>query len=107
MSRDEVYLRHIMDSIEKIESYAKVGYDEFLKTPHWQDAIIRNFEIIGEAAKRLGEEFKCKNPDIPWRSIAGFRDVLIHDYMGVDLNAVWKIIENQLPDLKKVVRENL
>ncbi len=107
MSRDEVYLHHIMDAIDKIESYAKVGHDEFMATPHWQDAIIRNFEIIGEATKRLGEEFKSRNPAIPWRSIAGFRDVLIHDYMGVDLNAVWQIIEKQIPSLKKVIRESL
>ena len=78
-----------------------------MKTDHWQDAIIRNFEIIGEAAKQLSDEFKKANLDIPWRNVAGFRDVLIHDYMGVDLNAVWQIIENELPALKANVLKNL
>ncbi len=68
---------------------------------HWQDAIIRNLEIIGEATKRLSKPLKEQYPDIPWRSIAGLRDVLIHDYMGVDLESVWNVIENDLPPLKE------
>lgn len=107
MSRDTVYLQHIQECIRRIESYAVVGREEFMKTDHWQDAIIRNFEIIGEAAKQLSDEFKKANLDIPWRNVAGFRDVLIHDYMGVDLNAVWQIIENELPALKANVLKNL
>ena len=107
MTRDQVYLRHILDSIERIESYASVGKEEYLKNTHWQDAIIRNFEVIGEASKRLSEEFKERNAQVPWRSIAGLRDVLIHDYLGVDLNAVWQVIENDLPGLKKTVQDNL
>jgi uncharacterized protein with HEPN domain len=107
MNRDAVYLRHILDCINKIESYAKIGRDAFFNTDYWQDAIIRNFEIIGEAAKQLSAEFKQANSEIPWRNVAGFRDVLIHDYMGVDLNAVWQIIEKELPELKGVVLKNL
>ena len=107
MTRDQVYLRHILGSIERIESYASVGKEEYLKNTHWQDAIIRNFEVIGEASKRLSEEFKERNAQVPWRSIAGLRDVLIHDYLGVDLNAVWQVIENDLPGLKKTVQDNL
>ena len=107
MSRDPVYLQHILECIRKIEAYAEVGKEVFMKTDYWQDAIIRNFEIIGEAAKQLSDELKEANPEIPWRNVAGFRDVLIHDYMGIDLNAVWKIIENELPILKKTVLKNL
>jgi uncharacterized protein with HEPN domain len=107
MKRDAVYLRHILDAIEKIESYAKIGREEFLSTPHWQDAIIRNLEIIGEAAKQLSEGLKQRNPEIPWRDIAGLRDVLIHNYMGVDLEKVWNVIESNLPDLKRIVKANL
>ncbi len=107
MNRDFAYLQHILDCIHKIESYAKVGKDVFMETDHWQDAIIRNFEIIGEAAKQLSDEFKEVNSEIPWRNITGFRDVLIHDYMGVDLNAVWQIIEKELPKLKAVILKNL
>ena len=72
-----------------------------------QDAMIRNFEIIGEAAKQLSEQSKRKREDIPWRKIAGLRDVLIHDYMGVDLGEVWNIAQTQLSALLDAVDEIL
>lgn len=103
MKTDLAYLSHIMDSITKIETYAAVGKEEFMAVTHWQDAIIRNLEIIGEATKRISRPLKDKHPEIPWRHIAGLRDVLIHDYMGVDLNSVWNVVENDLPSLKKQV----
>jgi uncharacterized protein with HEPN domain len=106
MKGDAVYIRHIMDSIVKIESYTSVGKEAFMSTAHWQDATIRNLEIIGEAAKRLSADFKDRNPDIPWRSVAGLRDVLIHDYMGVDLESVWNVVQLNLPDLKRVLLES-
>ena len=107
MKKDCVYLHHILDAIEKIESYTDVGKDTFMSTAHWQDATIRNLEIIGEAVKRLSNEFKARNTTIPWRNVAGLRDVLIHDYMGVDLESVWEVVQANLPELKKVVQENL
>ena len=88
MSSDRVYLQHILDAIEKITSYISVGRDVFLTTSHWQDAVIRQLEIIGEATKRLSEDLRSKYDQVPWRRIAGLRDVLIHGYMGVDLAAV-------------------
>ena len=103
MKKDSVYLRHILESIEKIESYATVGKETFMETSHWQDAVIRNLEIIGEAVKRLSEELKNRHPDIPWRNIAGLRDVLIHDYMGIDLETVWNLIGHNLPGLKETI----
>ena len=72
-----------------------------------QDAVARNFEIIGEATKRLSDKTKIARPDLPWRDIAGFRDVLIHNYMGVDLDEVWNAVENDLPALQRVVTELL
>ena len=78
----------------------------FLQTPMIQDAVIRNFEIIGEAAKCLSEQIKNENPDIQWRQIAGFRDVLIHNYLNINLNRVWGVIEKNLPILTQKI-ENL
>ncbi len=69
----------------------------------WQDATIRQLEVIGEATKQLTEELRLKHSETPWRRIAGMRDVLIHDYMGVDLNAVWGVTQKDLPKLKREV----
>lgn len=80
MTGDVVYLQHILDAIAKIEAYVAVGHDGFMSTSHWQDAVIRQLEIIGEAAKRLSPDLRTRHDVVPWRRIAGLRDVLIHDY---------------------------
>jgi len=108
MKTDQIYLRHILDAIEKIDSYVSVGRDVFMTTSHWQDATIRQLEIIGEATKRLSKALRSSHLEIPWRRIAGLRDVLIHDYLGVDLEAVWQITQKDMPKLRisieKIVR---
>lgn len=102
MERDDIYRKHILDAVNKIKSYVKkVNYDTFLKTPLIQDAVIRELEIIGEAAKNLSNEFKEKYSKVPWRYVTGMRDKLIHDYFKVNLEAVWKTILEDLTQLKK------
>lgn len=103
MKDDSLYLLHIDEALDKIIAYTHNGHEAFISESVVQDAVIRNFEIIGEATKRLSEETKSKEPDIPWRSVAGFRDILIHDYMGVDLNEVWNVVEFHIPALKQAV----
>lgn len=101
-----IYIQHIKDCIERIKSYTE-GMDEpsFLKDQLVQDAVIRNFEIIGEATKQLNTDFREKYPNIEWKKIAGMRDKLIHDYIGVDLWAVWGVVENVLPELENSIIE--
>jgi uncharacterized protein with HEPN domain len=100
MKDDKLYLIHIWECIQRIESYSAEGKAAFLESNMIQDAIIRNFEIIGEATKRLSPELRKSHPEIQWRGLAGFRDVLIHNYIGVDLVEVWNILENELPQIK-------
>lgn len=100
---DSAYLRHISDAIARIETYASVGRARFLAESHWHDATIRQLEIIGEATKHLSPALRDRYSQVPWRRIAGLRDVLIHDYMGVDLAAVWEVTQSSIPDLKRDV----
>ena len=103
MKRDIVYLKHMHEGITRIESYVSVGRTVFMTTSHWQDAVIRQLEILGEAAKRISQDLRAQHDDVPWRRIAGLRDVLIRDYMGVDLQAVWEVTQRELPGLKQKV----
>ena len=104
MKDQRLYLIHIKECIEKIEQYTKDGELSFSNDPKTQDAVIRNFEIIGEAVKRLSEDTRQTVSEIPWRQFAGFRDVLIHQYDGIDPSEVWLTVENDLPLLKEAVR---
>jgi uncharacterized protein with HEPN domain len=103
MNRDKIYLRHILAAISKVKQYVSVGYEEFMAQSHWQDATIRQLEIIGEATKRLSDKIRNQHSEVPWRRIAGLRDVLTHDYMGVDLEAVWQVTQQNVPELEEKV----
>ena len=104
MKDDRLYLIHIWECIQRIESYAVEGKSAFAASNMMQDAIIRNFEIIGEATKHLSPELRQSHPEIQWRGLAGFRDVLVHNYMGVDLDEIWNIIENELPQINSSLK---
>jgi uncharacterized protein with HEPN domain len=105
MKDDKLYLIHISECIERIESYMQeTDKETFLKTPLIQDAVIRNLQTLAESTQRLSEQMKKTQPKIDWYRIAGFRNVLVHDYLGVDSERVWNIIEKEIPALKKAVR---
>jgi uncharacterized protein with HEPN domain len=104
MTRDpRVYLAHILECADRIERYLGQDREAFLRDTMVQDAVIRNFEVIGEATKRIPEQFRVVHAAIPWRLMAGFRDVLIHDYEGVDLERVWRIAQEDLPAVKTAI----
>lgn len=105
MEKDpKIYLEHILDSINAIQEYTSGKTREtFLASLMEQDAVIRRFEIIGEAVKNMPESFKNAHPDIPWNKAAGMRNVLIHEYFVIDFEAVWDTAQDDLPKLKKQI----
>ena len=107
MRDDSVYLKHIRDSIAKVETYTAAGRPAFFQDTMIQDAVIRNLEVIGEAVRNLSPEFRRQHPELPWRSIAALRNVLIHEYFGVDLEIVWRIVQRRLPALKRHIESFL
>lgn len=92
MKNDKVYLHHILECIENIESYIPNGESDFFSSKLIQDAVIRNLEIVGEATKRISRDLREQHPEVPWREMAGLRDVLIHNYFGVDNEIVWNVV---------------
>lgn len=106
MKDDSIYIEHILNSINRILTYI-AGKDQisFDKDQITQDAVVRQLEIIGEATKRVSKELRSKYPDIPWSDMAGMRDVLIHDYIDVDFEVVWKTASEDIPYLKKLLEK--
>lgn len=103
-----IYLTHIVESIELVESYvAKADLVSFSEDQEKQDAVVRRIEIMGEAVKNLPADLRVAHPDVPWTQIAGMRDKVIHDYMGVDYELVWTVATELLSPLKDQVQRIL
>ncbi|MBI9015971.1 MAG: DUF86 domain-containing protein [Phycisphaerae bacterium] len=108
MKDDSVYLRHILESIEKIQRYIQQSeFDDFAANSLLIDAVVRNLEIIGEASGAISEDFKISYKEIPWRQMKGMRNALIHQYFGVEVKVVWNTCKQEIPALKTIIEKIL
>ena len=102
-ANDRALLNHIRRCIDRIRTYTNEGRAAFFSSDIVQDAVARNLQTLAESTQRLSPSLKSTEPDMPWKGIAGFRNVLVHNYLGLDYESVWEIVENRLPELESAV----
>lgn len=107
MKDDKVYLQYILECIKKIEEDIVCGRETFMNSHLYQDAVLRNLHTLTESTQRISENLKRKHPDIEWKNIAAFRNVLVHDYLGIDIDRIWQTVSQDVPKLKKSINEIL
>lgn len=107
MKDDRLYLHHMLERCRRITGFIAPGKDAFMASEVLQDAVIRNVEVIGEAAKRVSAEARRHLAQLDWKAICGMRDVLIHDYIGVDLDEVWNVASSRIPELQTALERFL
>ena len=107
MPRDShIYLSDMLHAIAHIGAYIEgLEKESLIKDTMRFDAVIRNLEVLGEAAKGVSEEIREQHPEVPWREMSGFRDILIHQYFGIDVDIVWDVITSKLPELRNALEE--
>ncbi|WP_305041948.1 HepT-like ribonuclease domain-containing protein [Geoalkalibacter sp.] len=103
--RDAVLIEYMLECIARIEKYLPDGRKGFFGSELARDAVVRNLQTLAESSQRLSDECKKSRPEIDWRAMSGFRNILVHDYLGLDLKLIWLVIENELPLLKKALEE--
>ena len=107
MNDDRLYLVHILECIERIITYTADGRASFMASTLIQDAVLRNLQTMSESTQRLSDALKQQHQEVDWRGLSGFRNVLVHDYLGTDLNTVWRLVEDRMPELKRQISEIL
>jgi len=107
MKDDTVYLHHIEDCIRRIEDDVAKGKKRFLESHTLQDAVLRNLQTLSESTQHLSDKLKSAYPEIEWLRIGAFRNVLVHDYLGIDLERIWEITQRDVPRLKKAILDML
>jgi uncharacterized protein with HEPN domain len=101
---DSFYLRHILECISRIEEDIAGGVEEFRASRMAQDAVLRNLQVLSESCQRLSGTLKSRWPHVEWAQIAAFRNVLVHDYLGLDLERIWAVTQQDIPELKKNIK---
>ena len=104
---DTVYLHHILECIRRIVEDIEEGRERFMESHTLQDAVLRNLQVMAESTQRLSDTVTATQPDVEWRKIAAFRNILVHDYLGIDLDTVWDITQRDIPKLKQAIEEML
>jgi uncharacterized protein with HEPN domain len=104
---NSVYLRHILECIRRIAEDTAAGIEAFRESRTLQDAVLRNLQVLAESSQRLSSESKDASPQVEWKRIAAFRNVLVHDYLGVDLDRIWEVTQRDVPELRTTVESML
>jgi uncharacterized protein with HEPN domain len=104
---ERVYLYHALECIRRIDKHRRSGRRRFFESDTIQDAVLRNLQTMAESTQRLSDEIKATPPHIRWEQIAGFRNVLVHDYLGIDLETIWGIMQNEVRELRTAIEEML
>ena len=107
MKDDRVYLLHILECVRRIEEDTAEGHDRFMASHTLQDAALRNLQTMAESTQRLSEALKENHPEVEWRRIAAFRNVLVHDYLGIDLEKIWQTTQQEVQQFKGTVETAL
>jgi uncharacterized protein with HEPN domain len=103
---DGIYLRHILECIRRVEENTAAGYDAFIASHTLQDAVLRNLQTMAESTQRLSDSVKAAAPSVNWGAISGFRNVLVHNYLGIELDRVWTIVQQDVPALKAALQDH-
>jgi uncharacterized protein with HEPN domain len=102
----ELLVEDMLDALRKIDLYtAGMDHSSFLQDEKTVDAVVRNLEVLGEAARQIPDAFAARHPDVPWRKVTGLRNRIVHDYFGLDLEIIWQIVRNDLPPLKATLEK--
>ncbi len=107
MKDEKVYLQYILECIQKIEEDISCGREIFMSSHLYQDAVLRNLQTLTESTQRISENTKREYPEVEWKSIAAFRNVLVHDYLGIDIGRIWHAVSQDIPELKKSIQKML
>ncbi len=107
MKDDQLFLVHILECLNRVSEYTEPGRDHFLRDRKTQDAVLRNLHTLSESVQRISTKTKSRFPAVHWREIGAFRNVVVHDYLGIDLERIWDVIERDLPTLTEQIKSIL